>query len=128
MIIYLTEDESTSIKILRGIPVMDEQNLTPNDSLASLQALLSVVIHRWQVAAIEAQAYRRATQGDQRIAEELAGTLASAPFADRLTRTNALRNQVIRSLADGRPLDISEPLANLGVLLGQTPEGLEESK
>lgn len=108
---------------------MDEnQKLNASDSLASLQALLSVIIHRWQLAAIEAQAYRRATQGDQRIAKELAATLASNPFVGRLIKTDALRNQVLRALADGRPLDISEPLANLSVLLGQTPEGLEDSK
>ena len=101
--------------------------MNESDSLASLQALLAVLIHRWQLAALEEQAFRRVTQGDQRIQAEVAATLASTPFADRLKSTDALRNQVLQHLANGRPLEIAASLGDLAALLGQTPEGLEDS-
>jgi len=105
----------------------DDQQLTESDALASLQALLALIIHHWQQTALEVQAFRRATQGDKNIQAQVVATLTSAPFVDRLRRTDALRNQVLRALAEGRYLDIPELTANLSVLLGQTPEGLEDS-
>ena len=83
--------------------------------------LLSILIDRWQEAALEAQAYRRITEGKAEIKRQLDLALSSSPISDRRNLANEMRKRVNLALANGDQGEVSGLLGELKALLGHTP-------
>jgi hypothetical protein len=92
-----------------------------DDSLKTLQSLLSLLIHHWQHSALEAQAYRRITETNQSIQDQATAILSSPQFVERQNLADALRNRVLAAVASDSREEIAEVLGELSALLGRTP-------